>query len=671
MKRLKVNLMLNTIKSKLIVTMVAICLIPVILLGVTSYFKSKNVLEKKLEVTSMQTLKEINRGIDNYFDAMGNQVKVLSVNANLVNVDNTENEDSFKYAKYSIKDVQESDNDIISVYFGTEGGHFTTYPEVKLAEGYNYKERPWYKEAIDTPDRVIYTEPYKDVSSGEFVISVAKAIVKEGKAIGVVSMDITLSKFTENLSNVKVGDDGYIMVTNESGIAVVHPDKKLIGTDTIKKLSLWDQASKNKEGFTNYEYEGNRKFGVYTTNQSTTWKIFASLNESELTKDTAEIRLLTFILVLVTSALSVLLSILISRTISNNINKLSHSMNVASGGDLVTLADVKSKDELGKLSKDFNLMTKNIREMMVGVENSSKVVLDTSSNLSAMSEETTASVEEISRAIEEISQGATQQASSTQEVAFGMEQLAQGLDNIAEATQEMNELSSSAQELSNKGLQMVQVLADKSDETKVSAVTVTEIIEDMNVSTQEINKISDTITQITDQTNLLSLNASIEAARAGEAGKGFAVVADEIRKLAEQSRKSTDEIKVIVEAIKSKSSTAVKAMEEASTMITDQGKTVEETTEIFNKIYRSINSLISMAGQIRSSILTINDQKGVIVSQVESISAVSEETASSTEEVNASIEEITAMMCEFTKNATELQSLSQGLEEELGQFRIK
>jgi methyl-accepting chemotaxis protein len=192
----------------------------------------------------------------------------------------------------------------------------------------------------------------------------------------------------------------------------------------------------------------------------------------------------------------------------------------------------------------------------------------------------------------------------------------------------------------------------------------------MAENTKTIDTISEKISQITEQTNLLSLNASIESARAGEAGKGFAVVAEEIRKLAEQSKVSTEEIKEIIVNIRNKSDKATGAIIAAENIAKEQELAVSKTLEIFNEIIESIGVMSAKVNEVKASVIDINRSKQSVIVEIENISSISQETAAASEEVSASTEEIDAAMVRFTKHAEELQSLSEMLGEELARFKI-
>jgi len=234
----------------------------------------------------------------------------------------------------------------------------------------------------------------------------------------------------------------------------------------------------------------------------------------------------------------------------------------------------------------------------------------------------------------------------------------------------MDKLSATTKELGTKGLSMVDILIEKSCKTRTSANEVSDIVQDMNKNTKIINTISETISQITEQTNLLALNASIESARAGEAGKGFAVVAEEIRKLADESKKSTEEIKLIIVNIQRKSDEAVKAIKATEEVVAEQELSVTSAQEIFFEIINSIGMMSDKVEEVKLSILDIDKSKRSVVTEIENISAISQETASASEEVTASTEEISAAMDKFTEHADELKLLIDKLNSELKRFRI-
>jgi methyl-accepting chemotaxis protein len=663
------KLKLRSIGSKLIISFMAMCLIPLLILGTATYNRAKSILENKFEVTSKQTLGEINRGLNYKLESFTNSITMLSGNANFIESDIVK--ERIQFAEFFLKDVVESNEDVFSSYFGTEDGRFIIYPKGDMGKDFNHKERPWYKASMQNKGKIVISQPFNDARTGKLVVSVSKTVERDGKIVGVVSANISLENISKSFSQVKIGQSGYVYITDANGIILSHPKPEQIGKNTPTTLSFWPEAKANDSGFTTYVYEGQNKFATYASNKMAGWKLVAAMDETEINKDVESIGILMGIIMLAVAVVSIFVAYLLSKGMSKNAARLNSAFNKAAEGDLTTTVDIRAKDEFGSLGSNFNSMMKNISELMVQVEASSRTVLETSTSLASMAEETTASVEQVSHAIDEIAQGATQTAQSSQDGAVGINDLSQGIDKIITSTEDMVTISEETQKLSSKGLQMVEVLGEKSNKTKESAHQVSNIVQDMNASTEQINSISDSISQITEQTNLLSLNASIEAARAGEAGRGFAVVADEIRKLAEQSKKSTEEIKKIVENIKGKSYTAVTAMRETEITVNDQEQAVYETQKIFNEIISSITLLAQKIEKIKADTANIDSQKEKVVGQIENISSVSEETASSTEEVSASAQQINATMQEVTNHVEELQRLSEKLQAGVSRFVIR
>lgn len=659
--KLKISKLNAKVRTKLITSLMIICLVPLVSLGIISYFQSKSILYKKLEVTSTQTLKEVNRGLTNYFKGVSNQVEMLANNSDIV--------DNGELALKLFRSAKDNNPDISSIFYGpVDTDNLIVYPQGEEA---SYKSKEYYVKAISNRGKLVITQSTESFSTGRYVISVVKTVEKDGKVVGVLGININVENLSKEFSSVKIGDNGYLFIFANNGIMLAHPDKSLIGTYIATKQSYWDTVASTKNGFINYKYGGKNRFAVYETNELTGLKMIASLEQGELYKDVNAILRFLIIFIVICIILSIIFSLVFSKGIYSNIKKLKDAFFKASKGDLTSLVKINSKDEFEELGHEFNLMVSNISGLINSVKSSSNIVLETAVALSSMSEETTASVNEVSLAIGGVSDGASSQANNSTESVITMEKLSVELDEITVSTKEMSSISNEAKILSASGLNVVNTLIEKSKESRKSSTEIGRAVNDMRESTNQINAISDTISRITKQTNLLSLNASIEAARAGDAGRGFSVVADEIRKLADQSNESTAEIKKIIENIQLQSKAVVDTITKSKKISIEYENAVSETQKIFNIIINSVSVLTAKVGNIRNSVDGIQVKKENVLEQIKNISSISEETASASEEVTASAEEINATMEEFTTYIQQLKELSEGLEKEINKFNLK
>lgn len=531
--------------------MVSLCIIPLVILGNGTYTVSKEKLEEKLTLASTQTLSQINEGLQEYFNGITQIISISADNDHFVNINEGDNA---AYIEGLLKNVKDNNQDVLSVYYGLATKDIIMYPESDLPDDFDPTSRDWYQQAVNEQGGVILTTPYEDASTGSNVITIAKAVVNNDKVVGVVALDCSLSTLTEKIAQKEVGNSGYVFLSDGEGKIISHPNTELINTDTAAKLPFWQQTKENEEGFVNYQYDGENRFGAFQTN--------------------------------------------------------------------------------------------------------------------SMSSEVTAAIEEVANAIDDVSRGAVAQAEDARDGANGMETLAKELDEISDNSVEMDTISNETRDLGSKGLEMVDTLREKSSRAKESTDEVNAIIEDMYENSLQISNISDALTAITSQTNLLSLNASIEAARAGTAGQGFAVVASEIRSLAEQSKVSTEEIKKIIENIQSKAAKAAESIKDTKQAVGEQDVAVVETQEIFNHILEAIKEMSVKVKEIRSAILNTNENKESLLTAIENISSVSQETAASSQEVTASTEEINATMEEFSRHSGELKTVAEQLEIEVGRFKI-
>lgn len=658
----------KSLRAKIMIMLIAISMVAVFSTGMSTYLISNNLLQTKLEKTSGQMVQETTRELDSYIKSLSGIVRILAMDTDIKNADNEVN---LNNAKELVGNVRANDESILTIYVGTEKGLFYTDPDAQLPEGFDHRARDWYKEAIASPEKTIVTEPYIDAATGTFVVSIVNAVTHHDEVVGVVGMDISLTQFAESLSRITIGNTGYIYVADKNGILITHKDESLIGTDTAARQTLWSEMSGQEEGFLSYTFEEEKKFSVYDTSELTGWKVVAAMDYAELTNDTSVLKNALWIIQIAAAVIAVIIALLFSNAIVKNTKLLVGEFGRLAQGDFTASVKIKSKDEFNTLGTNFNNMVEKISGLFKEINEAATTVLDTSVTLSNVAEETNASIGEVAKAVDEIAQGATEQAQNASEGAMSVVDLSESLDIILAYVNEMNNLSGDTKRLTMEGLESVKILIGNSGSTMESTNRVSELVSETKESVTQIDEISNVIDEITEQTNLLALNASIEAARAGEHGKGFAVVADEIRKLAEESKESTVKIKMIVREIDEKAVLSVEAMQKTSENVKEQTVLVEQTQNAFQEIIRAVTSLSEKISEVRNGTVKTGEKKEHIVTQIENISSISEETASATEEVTASTEQLAEAVDEIARSAGNLHSLSKELQEKLTIFKLR
>ncbi|OYO40393.1 hypothetical protein CG709_21465 [Lachnotalea glycerini] len=325
--------------GKLIAGVMAICILPLLAIGIGSFMQSKSILYDKLTLTSSQTLSQINDSLNEYFSGLSETVTLTTNNYNLVNVETGNNIDYVQDLLMSVKDTK---SELLSAYFGTATGKFVNAPEDVMPDGYDPTTRDWYLMAVEKQGETVITSPYQDASTGDNIVTIAKTVEKDGKVVGVVAVDCTLTALTQQIAEKKVGNTGYVYISNVDGTVLAHPQSDLINTTT--QLSFWDEVKTQDSGFVKYTYEGQNKFGVYQTSAITGWKLVAVLDDSELTTDTSAILMTTLIIIIIMLVISSLLSIFLSSGIAKNIIKLKEVFAKASDGDFTETKTVATND---------------------------------------------------------------------------------------------------------------------------------------------------------------------------------------------------------------------------------------------------------------------------------------------------------------------------------------
>lgn len=336
--------------------------------------------------------------------------------------------------------------------------------------------------------------------------------------------------------------------------------------------------------------------------------------------------------------------------------------------DEVLIKLAKRKDETGSMARALAHMRGELVKVIDNITQQSGEVYQASQTMNESSQHIIESVDNVEKAVSEIAQGATSQAQETQ---TATEHIILMGNMIEETNTEIEELRSSARGMrssSEKAIEILEQLNQINNQTKDAIEVIYNQTNTTNSSAMKIKEATDVITDIAEETNLLSLNASIEAARAGEQGRGFAVVASQIQKLAEQSNESAKLIAGIINELISDSEKTVETMEEVKTVIQKQDEYVANTENSFYEVNDGIQKSIDGIRIITTKTQELDGARVKVVDIVQNLTAIAEENAASTEETSASTVEVGNVMKNMADEAQHLSKIANNMEDSVKIF---
>ena len=350
----------------------------------------------------------------------------------------------------------------------------------------------------------------------------------------------------------------------------------------------------------------------------------------------------------------------------DNIDKLS-------GGDLTVkfpADDELGKDEVGQMAKSAKLLSNKLREVMTTSNEMANQLSESGTDLASSANQASQASDQVTSAVGEIAKGAVSQADNVRSASENTENIGTNIETIVENVKEMDSVATETKSACDNAMDSLGKLIRQSEEVTSSVKEIGDTINSTNDSAKKISEFTQAITDISAQTNLLSLNASIEAARAGDAGRGFAVVADEIRQLADQSKDSADKIKGIVDQLLSDSASSVSVLEKLNESFGMQAEQLESTRSTMEVMNGNVASVRDTSASISKRVSSLDSAKNELTSIVSDLSAISEENAASTEETNASMEELNSTFTIITDSASKLQVLASDMKDTISYFKV-
>jgi methyl-accepting chemotaxis protein len=394
-------------------------------------------------------------------------------------------------------------------------------------------------------------------------------------------------------------------------------------------------------------------------------------SQQEMLNQTSSLQTRSTTVFIILFVLSILAAYFISQRISAPIQKIVTLVSQIAKGDLTHKVKIRSKDEIGELAKQLNIMVDSLKNLLSEVSLSSSQVAAFSEELTSSGEESSKASDFISTSISQVAEGAETQFESVQaseeivrEIANNIQHISKLVGHVAHSTMETSQSSQSGIQIITSTINQMNTIEEKSSHTE-------QMILSLGAKSDEIGNIVALITHISSQTNILSLNASIEAARAGEYGRGFSIVAAEIRKLAEQSTESTKQIQQLISQIQVESTNSINSMHDSQIAIKQGVSLVTQAGESFNHINNSIDQIVDQMQNIDGAVEQINTGIEHLLTRNQKMTEVSNTALSHTQNVAASAEEQTASMNEISAAAGSLSEMAEDLQGLINQFIIK
>ncbi|KTB55328.1 chemotaxis protein [Pseudomonas fluorescens ICMP 11288] len=532
----------------------------------------------------------------------------------------------------------------MATYVGDSKGAFTIRPDTKMPDGFDPRVRPWYKGAQSSNGSTL-TEPYIDAATGQLIISVATPSAKAGQSIGVVGGDLSLQTLVDNIGALNFGGMGYAFLVSADGKVLVHPDKNLV----MKTLA--DMYPKNTPKISGdfSEVEANGKDNIVTFTPikglpSVNWYLGISVDKDKSFAMLSKFRTSAVIATIIAVVIIIALLGMLIRVLLQPLHVMTRAMqDIAEGeGDLTRRLNIQNHDEFGTLGNAFNRFVERIHTSIREVSSATEQVNEVALRVVSASNSSMVNSDE--------------QANRTNSGAAAINELGAAAQEIARNAAQASHQASDARHLAEDGQQVVERNIKAMNQLSEMISASSSNIEALNSKTVNIGQILEVITSISQQTNLLALNAAIEAARAGEAGRGFAVVADEVRNLAHRTQESAQQVQKMIEELQ------VGARDSVSTMSESQRHSLE-SVEIANLAGERLNSVTQRIGEIDG--------------MNQSVATATEEQTSVVESINMDITEINTLNQEGVENlqstlraCTDLEQQAARLKQLVGSFRI-
>jgi len=587
------------IKQKLVLAFAMIAALPVVLVAAVVVFNLRDNAREGFETNSGREIRQVETAMQLFFEGIDQNITLL---ANYPAFQGLEGH----LSRYMANDrtVGDQDGQALPILdqmlkshpayayasLGSVDGGYASKPDGQL-DDYDPRKRPWYQAAMAKPGQVVHTAPYYWAPDKVVLLGIVRTVDgPKGVPMGAVGIDVSLRQLTDLVGQIKLGDNGYVMLATQDGTVLVDPKQP---DHNFKQLSAlggaYETLDKQGRGLTEVTLDGQPYLANIFPSDKLGWRFIGLVPKGEVMQSAVSLTWLIVVIAVVSALAFAIAGGVFAGLLVRPIHAVATGLEgIAQGeGDLSKRLEVRGKDETAQLAGWFNRFLGAIASMIQRIGQASGQIHQSSQDSIKVAEDLAQTADRQRVAVDMVSTAFHEMVATSNEVARSCSQAAESADNgqrqVRDGQMQIN--------------QAVEQVGRLSGEIEVSA----DAMRQLRQESSDIQSILSTISSIAEQTNLLALNAAIEAARAGDQGRGFAVVADEVRALARRTADSTGEIDTLLGNLARRTQSMGDQMDASLRMSKDTVQSISEARGSFERIRESVDVIRDMNTQIATA----------------------------------------------------------------------